>query len=230
MKTSDRRAILGSGTITYTLRVTNNGPGVPSGVQVIDTPSLPVKLVSVRASAGSCTTTVPIRCDLGTLQVGASATVTVVAQPMAPGTLRNSASVTGSLPDPRTGNNVDGTTTKVQGLLKVRKVASRSTVRAGETLRYRIAVSNASAFALRSVKVCDDLPTGLVFVSATPKATRAATAGRSAPSARSGARPSRSSSASSEAPAAARSTSRRQPLRTPAARTARRRPARPRSR
>jgi uncharacterized repeat protein (TIGR01451 family) len=113
---------------------------------------------------------VPIRCDLGTLAVGARATIRVVAQPMAPGTLRNSASVTGDVPDPNTRNNIDGTTTKVQGLLKIDKVASTSRIRAGGSLTYKIRVTNASAFALRSVRVCDDLPSGLAFVSATPRA------------------------------------------------------------
>jgi len=169
VKTANRRAVLGSGTITYTLRVSNTGPGAASGVQVIDTPSLPVRIRSVRSSVGRCTMTVPIRCDLGTLAAGASATIRVVAQPAAPGLLRNSASVTGDLPDPRTDDNIDGTTTKVQGLLKVTKVASSKTVRAGGTISYKIRVTNASTFALSSVRVCDDLPSGLVFASSTPK-------------------------------------------------------------
>ncbi|HEY4279003.1 MAG TPA: DUF11 domain-containing protein [Conexibacter sp.] len=170
VKTSNRRTLVGSGTITYTLKVTNHGPGVASGVQVLDTPSLPIKVRSIRASAGRCATTTPIRCDLGTLANGATATVRVVAQPMAPGTLRNSASVTSDVPDPNPGNNIDSTSTKVQGLLKITKVASTKTVRAGGTLSYRITVTNASSFALRSVRVCDDLPSGLVYVSSTPKA------------------------------------------------------------
>lgn len=171
VKTSNRRAILGSENITYTLRVRNNGPGVSTGVQVVDTPSLPIKIVSIRSSVGRCTTTLPIRCDLGTLQVGASVTISVVAQPKAPGTLRNSASVTGDLPDSNARNNIDGTATSVQGLLRIRKTASTSKIRAGGSLSYRITVTNASSFALRSVRVCDDLPAGLAFVSANPKAT-----------------------------------------------------------
>lgn len=170
VKSSNRRATLGAQSITYTLRVTNKGPGAATGVQVLDTPSLPVKVVSVRTTVGRCATSVPIRCDLGTLAAGARATITVVAQPQAPGTLRNSASVTGDVPDPDAGNNIDGTSTKVQGLLKIRKTASRKVVRAGGMLSYRITVTNASSFALRSVRVCDALPSGLAFVSATPQA------------------------------------------------------------
>ncbi|HMJ04026.1 MAG TPA: DUF11 domain-containing protein, partial [Conexibacter sp.] len=170
VKTSNRRAALGAQTITYTLRVTNRGPGSVAGVQVIDTPSLPVRIVSVRTSVGRCGRSVPIRCDLGTLRSGARATVRVVAQPRAPGTLRNSASVTGDVPDPDASDNIDGARTAVRGLLRVRKVADRATVSAGETLGYRVTVTNASAFAVRSVRVCDELPAGLVFVSASPRA------------------------------------------------------------
>jgi uncharacterized repeat protein (TIGR01451 family) len=170
VKTANRRSILGSGTITYTLRIRNNGPGAATDVQVIDTPSQPVRIRSVRTSVGRCTTTVPVRCALGTLAGGASATVRIVAQPLAAGTLRNSASVTGDEPDPRADNNIDGTSTKVHGLLKIKKTSSAKSVRAGGTLTYKIRVTNASAFALRSVRVCDDLPNGLVFVSSTPKA------------------------------------------------------------
>ena len=84
--------------------------------------------------------------------------------------LRNSASVTGDVPDPNAGDNIDSARTKVQGLLKIKKVASAKKVRAGGTLTYKITVTNASVFALRSIKVCDRLPSGLVFVSAKPKA------------------------------------------------------------
>jgi uncharacterized repeat protein (TIGR01451 family) len=170
VKTANRRSILGSGKITYALRVRNLGPGTATDVQVVDTPSQPIRVRSVRPSVGRCTTSVPVRCALGTLASGASATIRIVAQPLAPGTLRNSASVTGNEPDPNPRNNIDGATVRVQGLLKLTKVVSAKTVRAGGTVTYKIKVTNASAFALRSVRVCDDLPSGLVFVSSTPKA------------------------------------------------------------
>lgn len=170
VKTANRSAITGTGAIRYTLRVRNLGPGTAQGVQLLDTPNLPIRVRSVTSSAGRCSRRVPIRCDLGTLGPGARATVRVVAEPRAPGVLRNSASVTGDAPDPRAENNVDGTSARVRGLLKVSKAASATRVSAGGRLRYRIAVTNASPFALRRVRVCDALPAGLVFVSARPRA------------------------------------------------------------
>nr|WP_246344499.1 DUF11 domain-containing protein [Conexibacter arvalis] len=170
VKSANRRSILGSGLITYTLRVRNLGPGTATDVRVLDTPSLRLQVRSVRSSVGSCTKRAPVRCSLGTLRSGESATVRIVGRPLAAGLLRNSASVTGNEPDPNPRNNIDGTRTRVQGLLKIKKTASARTVRAGGTLTYKIRVTNASGFALRSVRVCDRLPSGLVFVSSTPKA------------------------------------------------------------
>jgi uncharacterized repeat protein (TIGR01451 family) len=170
VKTANRRSVLGAGLITYTLKVTNHGPGAAPGTEVIDTPSLPLKVRSVRASQGSCTKTAPLRCALGTLRSGQTVTIKVVAQPLRAGTLKNSASVTSDVPDTNPRNNIDGANVTVRGLLKITKAASAKTVRAGGTLSYRITVTNASSFALRSVKVCDKLPDGLVYRSATPKA------------------------------------------------------------
>jgi len=170
VKTANRRAVVGKRAIAYTLRVRNDGPGAAPNVQVTDTPSLAVAVRSVRASVGSCVKGLPVRCSLGTLAPGATATIRVVAVPKAAGTLRNSASVTSDVPDPDVGDNIDRTSTKVRGLLKVKKVARAKAVRAGGTLTYKIRVTNASAFALRSVRVCDRLPSGLVFAGAKPKA------------------------------------------------------------
>ncbi|WP_183342386.1 DUF11 domain-containing protein [Conexibacter arvalis] len=170
VKSANRRSIVGSGLITYTLRVRNLGPGAATDVRVIDTPSLRLQVRSVRSSVGSCTKRAPVRCSLGTLRSGESATIRIVGRPLAAGVLRNSASVTGNEPDPNPRNNIDGTRTRVQGLLKLTKTASAKTVRAGGTVTYKLRVTNASGFALRSVRVCDRLPSGLVFVSSTPKA------------------------------------------------------------
>lgn len=54
--------------------------------------------------------------------------------------------------------------------LRVRKGASRSRLRAGETVRYTIRVTNPSGLAVRDVRTCDRLPSGLVRVSSRPTA------------------------------------------------------------
>lgn len=67
------------GTLTYTLTVTNNGPGASSGYVLNDT--VPAPLTSVTASgSGACTVTGnTASCVGGTLAVGASQTFTITA-------------------------------------------------------------------------------------------------------------------------------------------------------
>lgn len=168
VKVARPRAVTGSKSIRFTLRVTNHGPVTATGVKVVDTPRLPLTVVSTRPSQGSCERGLPIRCQLGTLQPGQTATIEVVAKPRAAGTLRNAASVTGDQPDPNPANNISRASVRVRGKLAVSKVANRRVVAAGSRVSYRIRVTNKSGFALRDVRVCDRLPAGLTYVSAKP--------------------------------------------------------------
>jgi uncharacterized repeat protein (TIGR01451 family) len=64
--------------VTYTITVTNNGPGAADGVTVTDALPAGATLVSANASQGSCSGTTTVSCSLGSLASGASATVTIV--------------------------------------------------------------------------------------------------------------------------------------------------------
>lgn len=57
-------------------------------------------------------------------------------------------------------------------VLGLRKTANRATVRAGGLIAYTIRVTNATSVAVRRVRVCDRLPSGVIYVSSTPRATR----------------------------------------------------------
>lgn len=91
--------------LTYTITVTNNGPASSSGVVLTDTLASGLTFVSSTPTQGSCSGTTTITCNLGTLASGASATVSVVVTPGAPGGYTNSASVTATTPDLVTANN-----------------------------------------------------------------------------------------------------------------------------
>ena len=67
--------------LVYTIMVVNNGPDTATGVTVTDVLPPGVNFISASPSQGSCTGTAVIACDLGTLPVAASATITVVVQP-----------------------------------------------------------------------------------------------------------------------------------------------------
>jgi uncharacterized repeat protein (TIGR01451 family) len=158
--------------LTYTIVVTNKGPDAAPDAKVTDTFNRPATLVSVTTTQGSCINGIPITCQLGTIPAGGRVTITVVITLReVGGGQRNAASATGTGTDTDPSDNLDRTS--VRGLVKLRvtKVASRSAVRAGESLGYRIRVRNASkSGTARNVRVCDRLASGLVFVSSKPKA------------------------------------------------------------
>jgi uncharacterized repeat protein (TIGR01451 family) len=96
-------------TITYTVRVTNLGPKVATGVTVVDTLPTSLQLQSVTTSQGSCNTNNnPINCSLGQLGVGSTATITIrmkVPDNATQNKFTNTARVSGNEPDPNPGNN-----------------------------------------------------------------------------------------------------------------------------
>jgi uncharacterized repeat protein (TIGR01451 family) len=169
VKRGDRTAQIGKA-LTYRIEVRNDGPAAATGVRVTDTMSAPARLVSLRTTAGSCREALPLTCSLGTIQPGGRVTITVVIRPQMLGTLRNAASVTGEGFDPMTSNNLAVVATRVKRALTLTKRANRRTVRAGRTVTYTIRVRNPSDVAVRDVRTCDSLPSGLAFVRATPRA------------------------------------------------------------
>ncbi len=107
--------------VTYTLTVTNNGPDAATNVTLTDTLPTNVVLVSATPSQGSCSGTTTVTCNLGTINDGANATVTIVVQAKAAGidlvvdddtgacayagTMTDTASVSATEPDPVPGDN-----------------------------------------------------------------------------------------------------------------------------
>jgi uncharacterized repeat protein (TIGR01451 family) len=92
------------GDVTYTLHATNNGPDKMLDVKVDDPLPSGVTAPSVTTSQGTCDNTV--HCDLGALDKGATATITIkVKAPTSAGTLTNTATVSGAPTDPDTSNN-----------------------------------------------------------------------------------------------------------------------------
>jgi uncharacterized repeat protein (TIGR01451 family) len=104
------------GQLTYTLTVTNHGPGGATGVTLIDT--LPAGVTFVSAAPGQGTVTQngnAVEFDLGALAGGAQATATLVVQPTVSGSLTDAAQVFANEADPNPGNNSASVTTTVSG-------------------------------------------------------------------------------------------------------------------
>ncbi|MFY9550991.1 MAG: S8 family serine peptidase, partial [Thermoanaerobaculia bacterium] len=92
--------------VTYTLTVTNFGPGPALGVHASEGLTLSASVDSATPSQGSCTLlTHGVQCDLGQLANGASATISIVGTPTVAGTLTSNSAVTGTRPDPVSSNN-----------------------------------------------------------------------------------------------------------------------------
>jgi uncharacterized repeat protein (TIGR01451 family) len=171
VKKVNTRSIRLGQSLTYTVVVSNNGPAAASDVVVTDTLAVPARNVSIKPSAGKCTGTVPFTCRLGTIQPGKKVTITVKLTPTKVGTARNTASVTSPGTDPKTDNNISGVSTAVsKPTLGLSKVADHKTVRAGQTITYTLRVKNPSSAPVKNVQVCDDLPSGLVYVGSKSRA------------------------------------------------------------
>ena len=107
--------------LSYTITVTNNGPGIADAVSVSDSLPSGTTFVSAAATQGNCTTpaagasTGTLTCNLGSLANRASATVRMVVNVTAlPGaTISNTATVRASTSDPNSANNTATVMTEV---------------------------------------------------------------------------------------------------------------------
>jgi uncharacterized repeat protein (TIGR01451 family) len=179
---ADHRTVVGERPIRYTATVTNAGPAAAEDVSVVDTAGLPIRVVSVSTSAGTCTKGMPLRCSLGTMTPGAVTTITFVVTGQRVGALVDTVRVTSRQPDPHTADNLASVTTEVRGTLALRlravparRVATAAaaaipSVRAGRTVVLRITASNATTLSLRQVRVCARLPAGLAYLRSSPRA------------------------------------------------------------
>jgi uncharacterized repeat protein (TIGR01451 family)/CSLREA domain-containing protein len=110
--------------LTYTLTVSNTGPQDATGVTVTDVLPDSLHFNSVSPSQGACTrsaATSPkpkagtISCSLGSIANSAGATITIVVTATTPGTVTNTANLTGNQSDPDQSNNSSTATTTVVG-------------------------------------------------------------------------------------------------------------------
>jgi uncharacterized repeat protein (TIGR01451 family) len=164
--------------VTYSIVVTNNGPGTANDVIVSDT--LPASLLfqsMTPAATFNCTTpaigqTGTITCLGGPLANGATATFTLVTtiSPSASGSFINSAAVSTSDSDTTSSNSTDPAAPIIVASadLSITKTTPATQTTTGSTITYTITVTNNGPDAATNVVVSDNLPTGLQYVSAIP--------------------------------------------------------------
>ena len=159
------------GTVTYTIAVTNKGPGGASAVSVAD--ATPAGLVFV-SNSGDCTTAFP--CSLGNVANGAvkiiNATFSVPANYAGANPIVNSATVSSTTIDPVPGNNTAAASASVSDSADV-SVTQNGTaaVLAGNNVSYTVTIVNAGPSDAAAVAVADATPSGLTLVGVTGDCT-----------------------------------------------------------
>jgi len=111
--TSAPGTLAGGSSLTYTITVTNNGPGNALSVAMTDAFPSGVAFLSSATSLGTCSGTTVVTCTLGTMTSGQTATMTIVVKPLLTGTLLNTVNATSTTPDPNDTNNSVSTSTTV---------------------------------------------------------------------------------------------------------------------
>ncbi|GAA0658502.1 hypothetical protein GCM10010193_06490 [Kitasatospora atroaurantiaca] len=113
--------VVNGANLTYTVTVRNSGPTSAEGVTLTDTVPANGRFVSAAASKGSCVTppvgsTDSVKCTIGVLASGTTATVTLVVRPVSTGggSITDTARATGTTPDPDTDNNTATITTPLR--------------------------------------------------------------------------------------------------------------------
>ncbi len=158
-------------TATYLVTVNNQGPSVATNVIVTENlPHTYLTYAGVTPSQGTCNPPVAnvMSCNLGNLEAGASATISIVMNAPLIGTDSNSVSVTATETDTNLANNsvTENTTIQLGADLQFSKLASPNPVIAGNAVFYFLKVKNTGP-ANSLVTLVDTLPAGIVYQSYT---------------------------------------------------------------
>jgi uncharacterized repeat protein (TIGR01451 family) len=165
--TANESSLLAGSDLTYTIGVNNDGPQTAHNVSV----TLPI--VSGEAFLSSTATSATyangvVTIALGDLGNGASASVEVVVQALAAGTLADAATVSSDSLDPNLTNNTSNVSTQVipAADLQVALSSSDSPVVLGSDFDYTVTLTNAGPSDAGGIVLSDTLPAGATFVSA----------------------------------------------------------------
>jgi uncharacterized repeat protein (TIGR01451 family) len=163
--------------VTFTITVHNNGPSDATNVALTDVLPANLTFVSQTTSQGTYSNLTGLW-TVGSLPsggTGSSATLTIVANVSAAGSITNTAAVSASdQTDPNSANNSASVSLNGNPLadLMVEK-GGPATVTPGDTIAYTVVVTNNGPSAATNVLVTDTTPAGLVFVGNTGACTSA---------------------------------------------------------
>lgn len=163
------------GLLTYTLAITNTGPGTAYGILVTDT--LPTELTYLTGHTGQpgrvCSLTGNvITCELNAMKRDDTASIFILTKvkqgTTAPSTIQNTAVVGSDNPDSDSSDNSDSEDTYVTQppTLVIKKTVDKVEVVAGTgtNLKYTIAISNSGSQVAEGVVAVDFLPNEVNYV------------------------------------------------------------------
>ena len=153
-------------TLTYTIVVSNFGEIAGENVRLNNTLLSGTGVVSINTTRGTCSGNRFIACDFGTLDPGATATVTLVVVPPAVATMIDTAIVSTTTPEATTTNNTATLNTPVLFTdLMLKKSSALRLTEVGGVNTYIITVTNRGPSAASMITVTDNLPPETTFVS-----------------------------------------------------------------
>ena len=152
--------------VTFTVDVTNNGPTTATNVSVDESLGDGLSFQSATVSQGSYDEGTNVY-DVGTLDSGETATLTLTATIDNATDTTNAVEVTGDQPDPNDPNNNDSVTpTPTAADLSLNKTVNESAPQTGAGIAYTLELTNDGPNATSNVAVGDTLPNGVTFVGA----------------------------------------------------------------
>ena len=164
-KTVDNGAPNVGSNVTFTITVTNNGPGSAANVQVTDVLPAGYTFVSATPSVGSYDAGTGAWTGIGTLASGGSATLAITATVRASGPYLNTATGTTTTPESNPNNNTAsaGVAPAAVASLAVSKTDNSANYTPGGTGTYVVVVTNGGPSAAGAVAVSDTLPAGVTL-------------------------------------------------------------------
>lgn len=156
--------------VTYTLTLTNTGPGAANNITVTDILPAGMSFVSAAPSGTTTYNSGTGAWSVPSLGAGAVATLGITATPTTAGDKTNTGTVTDADEfDPDATDNQDSADlTAIQIDLALTKIVNNAAPNVGETITFTVTASNTGFSNATGVVVTDLLPAGMTFVSASP--------------------------------------------------------------
>jgi uncharacterized repeat protein (TIGR01451 family) len=155
--------------VTYTATIGNHGSGPAATVGFQDLISPKTTLVSVSPSVGTCSGNPTIVCNLGALDAGATATVTIVVTTTQSGNATDRGWISTNPPgDWRHERDVTTSVRDLKADLDFHLIGSPSSVNAGQQVTYTATVGNHGSGTTSTAGFQDVIPGKVTLVSVTP--------------------------------------------------------------